>query len=198
MIESFTYKGLEELFEKGKSAKVQASLADRISRRLDAIDTAKTPEALNISGFDSPSAWQAESIQHPCKWAVVHHLRMGRRKRASGQSEKLSLIQQPTIPPSNPKTAAKRVVTGGIMRTRKPTHPGAILREDVLPQLNMSVSAFSRSLGVSRQTLHAVLAERSGISPKMALRLGALLGNGAQLWLCVIIFLMCSTAMNAL
>lgn len=68
------------------------------------------------------------------------------------------------------------------MRTRKPTHPGAILREDVLPELNMSVSAFSRSLGVSRQTLHAVLAERSGISPEMALRLGALLGNGPQLW----------------
>ena len=69
------------------------------------------------------------------------------------------------------------------MRTRKPTHPGTILREDVLPELNMSVIAFSRSLGVSRQTLHAVLAERSGISPEMALRLGVLLGNGAQLWL---------------
>lgn len=68
------------------------------------------------------------------------------------------------------------------MRTRKPTHPGAILREDVLPDLGMSVSAFARSLGVSRQMLHAVLAERSGISPEMALRLGALLGNGAQLW----------------
>lgn len=68
------------------------------------------------------------------------------------------------------------------MRTRKPTHPGAILREDVLPDLGMSVSAFARSLGVSRQTLHAVLAERSGVSPEMALRLGALLGNGAQLW----------------
>ncbi|MDO8714841.1 MAG: type II toxin-antitoxin system RelE/ParE family toxin [Polynucleobacter sp.] len=52
MIESFMHKGLEELFEKGKSAKVQASLADRVSRRLDAIDTAKTLEALNIPGFD--------------------------------------------------------------------------------------------------------------------------------------------------
>jgi len=67
------------------------------------------------------------------------------------------------------------------MRTRKPTHPGAILREDVLPDLGMSVSVFARNLGVSRQTLSAVLAERSGISPEMALRLGALPGNGAQL-----------------
>ena len=70
------------------------------------------------------------------------------------------------------------------MRKRIPTHPGAILREDVLPNLNgMSVSGFARSLGISRQTLHSVLAERSGISAEMALRLGTLLGNGAQLWL---------------
>lgn len=69
------------------------------------------------------------------------------------------------------------------MRKRSPTHPGAVLREDVLPGLTgMSVSAFARSLGVSRQTLHAVLAERSGVSAEMALRLGTLLGNGAQLW----------------
>ena len=70
------------------------------------------------------------------------------------------------------------------MRKRSPTHPGAILREDVLPSLaGTSVSAFARSLGVSRQTLHAILAERSGVSAEMALRLGTLLGNGAQLWL---------------
>ena len=70
------------------------------------------------------------------------------------------------------------------MRKRVPTHPGAILREDVLPSLpGMSVSAFARSLGVSRHTLHALLAERSGVSAEMALRLGTLLGNGAQLWL---------------
>ena len=70
------------------------------------------------------------------------------------------------------------------MRKRVSTQPGAVLREDVLPSLpGMSVSAFARSLGVSRQTLHSVLAERSGISAEMALRLGTLLGNGAQLWL---------------
>jgi addiction module HigA family antidote len=72
----------------------------------------------------------------------------------------------------------------GAMRKRVPTHPGALLRADVLPSLpGMSVSAFARKLGVSRQTLHAVLAERRGVSAEMALRLGTLLGNGAQLWL---------------
>jgi len=54
----------------------------------------------------------------------------------------------------------------------------------VLPSLpGMSVSEFARRLGVSRQTLHALLSERSGVSAEMALRLGTLLGNGAQLWL---------------
>lgn len=45
----------------------------------------------------------------------------------------------------------------------------------------MTVSAFAPCLGVSRQTLHAVLAERSGVSAEMVLRLGTFLGNGAQL-----------------
>lgn len=52
MIESFKHKGLQELFEKGTSAKLQKGLAERALRRLDAIDAAKTPEALNVPGFD--------------------------------------------------------------------------------------------------------------------------------------------------
>jgi addiction module HigA family antidote len=69
------------------------------------------------------------------------------------------------------------------MRQRAPTHPGAILREDVLPNLpGMTISGLARNLGISRQTLHAVMAERSGITAEMALRLGTVLGNGPQLW----------------
>ena len=52
MIESFKHKGLQELFEKGASAKVQKALAERALRRLDAIDMAKIPEALKVPGFD--------------------------------------------------------------------------------------------------------------------------------------------------
>jgi antitoxin HigA-1 len=32
---------------------------------------------------------------------------------------------------------------------RKPTHPGAVLREDVLPALCMTQTEFARRLGVS-------------------------------------------------
>ena len=66
---------------------------------------------------------------------------------------------------------------------RRPTHPGAILREDVLPAMTISVSEFARRLGVSRQVLHKILAETHGITPEMALRIGEFLGNGPELWL---------------
>lgn len=68
-------------------------------------------------------------------------------------------------------------------RHRPPTHPGAILREDVLPALSLSVSEAARQLRVTRQTLHRVLAEKSGVSPEMAVRLGKFCGNGPAIWL---------------
>ena len=52
MIESFMHKGLQELFERGSSGKVQKALTARALRRLDAINIAKTPEALNVPGFN--------------------------------------------------------------------------------------------------------------------------------------------------
>lgn len=65
----------------------------------------------------------------------------------------------------------------------RPTHPGAILREEVLPELGLSVAEAARQLGVSRQMLHRILSERASISPEMALRLGRFCGNGPGLWL---------------
>ena len=69
------------------------------------------------------------------------------------------------------------------MRKRSPTHPGAILREDVFPTLGISSAEFAKHLGITRQTLHAVLAEKNSITPELALRIGAFLGNGPQLWI---------------
>jgi addiction module HigA family antidote len=68
-------------------------------------------------------------------------------------------------------------------RAHQPTHPGALLREDVLPSLGVSVTACADMLGVSRQSLHAVLSERASVSVEMALRLGKLCGNGPGVWL---------------
>lgn len=67
--------------------------------------------------------------------------------------------------------------------SRAPTHPGAILREDVFPELGVTVTAAAQELGVSRQTLHRILREQTGVSPEMAVRLGKYCGNGPDLWL---------------
>ncbi len=66
---------------------------------------------------------------------------------------------------------------------RQPTHPGEILREDVLPELGNSVSEAARKLGISRQQLHRVLACTHPITTEMALRIGKFAGNGPGLWL---------------
>ena len=66
---------------------------------------------------------------------------------------------------------------------RAPSHPGALLREIVLPALKMSVTDAADHLRVTRQQLHRILAEESGISPEMALRLGKFCGNGPDLWI---------------
>lgn len=68
-------------------------------------------------------------------------------------------------------------------KNRAPTHPGAILREFVLPELGITQGEFADRLGVSRRTVSEVLHERRPVTPDMAIRLGKLLGNGAGLWL---------------
>ncbi|MBU0673983.1 MAG: HigA family addiction module antidote protein [Proteobacteria bacterium] len=68
-----------------------------------------------------------------------------------------------------------------------PPHPGATLREDILPSLELTVTEAAKQLGVSRAALSRVLHEHAAISPEMALRLEGWLGeeNGgnADLWL---------------
>ncbi len=68
-------------------------------------------------------------------------------------------------------------------KKRAPTHPGALLREVVLPELRITQGEFADQLGVSRRTVSEILHERRPVTPDMAIRLGKLLGNGAGLWL---------------
>jgi addiction module HigA family antidote len=65
---------------------------------------------------------------------------------------------------------------------RCPTHPGAILREDSIPAVARSKSEIARLLGISRQHLHDILAEKKPLSPEVAVRVGKLFGGGAGVW----------------
>ncbi len=66
---------------------------------------------------------------------------------------------------------------------RRPTHPGEMLREDFLPDYDLSVSGLADALGVSRQSVNELLRERRAVSPEMAIRLSRLFGNSAEFWL---------------
>ncbi len=66
---------------------------------------------------------------------------------------------------------------------RKPTHPGEILREDVLPALNLTQAELAKRLGVSRLTVSEALHEKRAVSPDMALRLAKLLDTTPESWL---------------
>ncbi len=66
---------------------------------------------------------------------------------------------------------------------RKPTHPGAILKEDYLDPLKITITSMAANLGVSRKTLSKILNENGAITPDMALRLSRAFGTTPDLWL---------------
>lgn len=66
---------------------------------------------------------------------------------------------------------------------RCPTHPGAFLREIVLPSISTSKAEIARALGVSRQALYDILSEKQPVTPTMAVRLGLLFSQSPASWL---------------
>jgi len=65
---------------------------------------------------------------------------------------------------------------------RCPTHPGELLREDVLPALNVPKTEIARLLGISRQHLYDILGERKPVSPEVAVRLAKMFGGEPLVW----------------
>src|SRR5687767_12448577 len=64
-----------------------------------------------------------------------------------------------------------------------PVHPGEILKEDVLPSTGLSVTAAAKALGVSRQMLHNILAQRRPMSAVMCLKVARLFGGSPDIWM---------------
>jgi|SRR6056297_630985 len=69
------------------------------------------------------------------------------------------------------------------MITRKPTHPGEILLEDVIKPLGLSITEAARKLGVSRKTLSELVNQRASLSPEMALRISEATHTSPESWL---------------
>ena len=72
------------------------------------------------------------------------------------------------------------------MTMHNPPHPGSILREDILPERNLTVTEAANQIGCTRVMLSRIINEHASISPSMALLieqwLGAEHGGRAELW----------------
>ena len=66
---------------------------------------------------------------------------------------------------------------------RRPTHPGAVLREDVLPALGLTQGQFAEHMGVSRLTVSELLHEKRGLSAEIAVRLAMVLRTTPETWM---------------
>ncbi len=68
-------------------------------------------------------------------------------------------------------------------RNLPPVHPGEILREDFIKERGLTITEVAKGLGITRVNLSAVVNERAGISPELAVKLSEAFGNTAQFWI---------------
>jgi addiction module HigA family antidote len=66
---------------------------------------------------------------------------------------------------------------------RCPSHPGAVLREIILPEVRVTKSAIAAALKLSRNQLHMILSEKQPVTPETAVKLEAAFGGSARMWL---------------
>lgn len=64
-----------------------------------------------------------------------------------------------------------------------PVHPGEILREIVMPEAGITVTAAAKALGISRQMFHAILAERKPLSAAMCMKVAKMFGSSPETWM---------------
>jgi addiction module HigA family antidote len=66
---------------------------------------------------------------------------------------------------------------------RKPTHPGTLLKEDVLVPLGLTITEAATDLGITRKTLSEFVNEKSSLSPEMAVRIAKATNTTPESWL---------------
>lgn len=67
--------------------------------------------------------------------------------------------------------------------TRKPTHPGEILKEEFLGPLGLSQSQLAKELDTTFRTVNEIVNEKRNISPEMAIKLSQYFATTPELWL---------------
>src|ERR1043165_6942622 len=71
-----------------------------------------------------------------------------------------------------------------MIRKRLPaTHPGALMREDIMPAMKLTQDRLADLLRVSRRTINEIVTEKRSVAADMAHRLAKLLNTTPELWL---------------
>ncbi|WP_373511718.1 HigA family addiction module antitoxin [Persicitalea sp.] len=68
-------------------------------------------------------------------------------------------------------------------RKLAPLHPGEVLREEYINERGLTITEVAKGIGVARGNLSAIVNERAGISPELAVKLSEAFGNTAQFWI---------------
>ena len=141
--------------------------AVRWGQLLSLLEVAGRPEDMNIAGFrfHGPQG-------NPKRWPV----------RVAGNYRITFAGQAKTLWMSILKTTIREEV----MERKNglpPVHSGEIIKEDILPSVGLSVTAAAKALGVSRQMLHDILAERRPLSAVMCLPVSRLFGGSPEVWM---------------
>jgi len=63
------------------------------------------------------------------------------------------------------------------------THPGKILKEDVIEANSLSIGKAAELLALSRFTLYKIANGKGAITPNIALRIEVVFGGSADFWL---------------
>ncbi len=66
---------------------------------------------------------------------------------------------------------------------RQPSHPGALLREVVLPETGLTVTELAHICKLARNTVSRIVNERGDVTEDIAIRLSRALGSTPELWL---------------
>lgn len=68
-------------------------------------------------------------------------------------------------------------------RKRRPTHPGELLREEILPAAELTQAELAARLGVSRRSISSLLREQRSLTPDMAHRLARVFKTTPEFWM---------------
>lgn len=158
-IESFTHKGLKQLYSSG---------------RLKGVPAASRGKLQNMLGFLEAMTDPLELLSPILKWKT--HELVGNRKgtwalRVTGESPPDVLGRWPTpaagLGPRRLPLTCWRIT----MPMRNPPHPGQFVRDEIVEANGLSVTATAELLKVGRSAVSNLLNGNADLSPEMALRI---------------------------